>query len=113
MSGTNNNAARKRILPQVLEYMHQRPGQEVWAKDIASDLNLDVDQVRNCFSNGLRNGTMPGVEVLVRATSWKYLPPDESSKAKGRLLEVLAETKSGRLVLQDEDGLIYTADRIA
>lgn len=95
---------------QVSEYLHRRPGEEVFVTDIAKDLGLTKKQVQNCVTNAMREGAWPDVEIVTRGNSWRFIPDNRNDrKSNKRMFEEIGVTKDGSIVIQDTDGNLYRA----
>lgn len=96
----------------VLEYLHQRPGEEVFLNDMrlaAKEAGRDWNetQIRTAMSNLMASSFGTGVNVVVRSRSWRYSPNGGSA---GKLLfEEIGRARDGRVVIQDDEGNLFVA----
>lgn len=103
--------------PEVLKYMEQHVRLNVYADDIANDLNLTRAQVTNSIGNFIRKG-----QPIIKVTNgvWRY-DPAIATQVKARdngqgdshmLFEMIGASKQGKFVLQDESGDLYLAEKL-
>lgn len=95
----------------VLEYFHRHVGEEVWITDLASESGFTTQQLQNCISGVIRNEPNCGIESMVRGRSWRYLPPEQRPEAVNgkRIFEEMAASKTGQIVIQDDEGNLFIA----
>lgn len=92
----------------VFHYLTERPNLIVFTEDIAKDVGYTERQVGAAISYLIKQRGEP---IERRGTGqFIYNPAARKPDHNGRkLFEGLAETKSGKLVLQDEDGNLFIA----
>jgi biotin operon repressor len=103
----------------VFAYLEHRIGQAVHVDDVAADLGFTKQQVKSAVNN-LRTTKGIPIETLVAGYSWRYLPnskPSEDSPGNGsnhtkRIFEEIGVTKTGLIILQDEDGNLFSAQEL-
>lgn len=107
------SAGRKIIRPQVIEFLSKAPGSTHYLKDLAAGFAVTEKQMGECIAGIIRDEQLPGLEVTIRGRAWVYRPGAESKQGKGtRVFEELAATKSGDLIIQDQDGKLYRAKEL-
>jgi len=90
---------------KVLREFTSHPGEILYKEDIASTTGMTERQVVNAIWILAQKGH---AILKVAEGSWKYDPQAKELKGK-TLFELLARTKTGSVVLQDEDGSIWVA----
>jgi hypothetical protein len=104
---------RKIIKPKLLEYLMKFPNQTQYVGDLAASLGVEDQNVRNTMNGIIRENTLPGLEIIVKGRSWVYRPDPKVGQSRGaRVFEELAETKSGDIIIQDQDGRLYRAKEL-
>lgn len=104
-----------RTTPAVFEYIHSHQGQKVFVTDIAKATKLTAKQVQSAmYSLHTRDGH--NIEVVLRGQCWIYrvepLEVEEPEVVKSTTFEYLAMTKSGDILLQDSNGVVYRAREV-
>jgi len=94
----------------VLEYLHQRPGEEVFLNDVqtaAKEAGHDwtTKQLQTAFSNLIADRSGAGITCVVRGRSWRYAPAEKGKQ----LFEEIGRAKDGRVVIQDDEGNLFVA----
>lgn len=112
-----------RTTPQVLDYLIDNPGRVVCRQQIAEATALSAQQIRSAVQN-LRVRSGENIEVVIHGESWIWRPreveeaatatpepaaPVSAAPAQRRVFEQIGTTRSGDLVIQDEDGSLYRA----
>lgn len=112
---------RGNITPATLKYITDRPGQIVYVNDLVKDLGYTREQIQGAITNWNKRNPLAAVTVMSRGSAWSYLPnrkaedvpaapvPAPVSKPTHDLLEILAVSKTGTLIAQDETGKLYRA----
>lgn len=96
---------------EVLRYLEKNVRLNVYAGDIASDLNLTEKQVKSAVYSLKERKGQP-IEVVAQGV-WRYDPSAKSvSKTTSTLFELIGQTKQGKVVLQDEDGNLYVGEKL-
>lgn len=98
-----------RIQTGVFKYLDDHIGQTVYCNDIAEELKVDKSSIMNVISRCIRNninGYADRLQVIQRGNVW-CLHAATKSAFSNKLYEQLATTKSGVIILQDEDGEVY------
>lgn len=93
----------------VIEYLQKHAGQALFVSDIAADLNVEPRVVQVAISNARNNntgGAATQIETLIRGRQFRW--NGGVSKHNGRaLFEEIGKTKSGDLLVESEDGIVY------
>ena len=93
----------------IRKYFTDRVGQEVYLSDVATEFELTYQQViRAAYRLSRKDSTF----VKVTNGVYSYRPSKMSSSGK-RIFEELAVTKTGRILIQDENGVVYAAEILA
>jgi hypothetical protein len=86
-------------------------GQVVFIKDIEAETGLTETQIRTAINHMVSRNTggMASVEVMQRGRMWRWKGPNSKTENSdnGSLFEYLARTKSGTIIVQDENGNVY------
>lgn len=103
-------ARGKSTSPEVLKYIQEQQGEYVYVDTVCKDLGLERAQVQGAISN-LRNRHNQPIEVVQKGTIWRWKPNAENEKSKNykRVFEEVGATRTGAVVIQDEDGNLYKA----
>lgn len=97
-----------RTTPKVLEYLRDKTGMVIHYAELERAVNLNHTQVLNVIGTLRRNH--PGsVSIIEQGSVFKWNGFGATNAHPiGKLYELLAHTKSGRILVQDEDGNLYT-----
>lgn len=109
---------RKRIMgigPAVLRHFEQHVGVTLYLADIAKDLGYPEAKVQatiNSLRNRNVNGANDQIEIMVHGNAWRW--GTHPAKVKNqtptkRLFEELAITKTGDILIQDDQGNVFLA----
>jgi len=100
------------IRPYVRQYFERNPGRTIWRDELIEYVALqNQEKIREATVlhsvNALIQDGFP-IEIQERAHAWIYLPnkkKDEPKVDPGRkMFELLANTKSGAMILEDTEG---------
>lgn len=94
---------------QVMQYLESHPGKTLHLGDMAADLNLTNMQVSTAISFIRRDGSLHEVEQVGKGI-YRYRPTN--GKPSSELYEKVGVTKTGALVIQDENGRLYKAEEL-
>lgn len=97
---------------QVLKYLDEHIRMHIHVADVAKDLGITEEQVSKAI---WYLGSKKGLPIAkVTQGVWYYDPSKkEEPKPNGqKLFECIGESKQDKLVLQDEDGELYVAERL-
>lgn len=84
------------------------PGLVLYARDLADEFGVDVRVIQVTMANIRREHPGDGIVVHIPAQAWVF-QPDNVPNGSSRMFEQLAVTKSGELIVQDEQGVLYRA----
>lgn len=96
----------------VLEFFDKHPNQVVHLNDIAEQTGFPKDRVQNAISNlALRNtaNAKQRLKVEIRGQAWTW----RSGKLEGDMTKLdtlyvqVYESQSGRILVEDEKGVLY------
>lgn len=62
------------ISQKIIRYLTDRPGNVVYRDQIASDLDADERQVRDCIRRFQQTSAGSTVETVMRGVAWRYVP---------------------------------------
>lgn len=110
----------KAIRPTLMAYFAKNAGVHIFLNDLVAATKLDKDQVQGNVNNIIRdynNGTLDfHLECVTRGQVWIHRPGQQKAAAAAtkaerpkRVFEELATTKSGKLLIQDDGGIVYEA----
>lgn len=102
------------VAPQILDFLKQNANTPITVTEIEKALNLNKHQIQNAITN-MRNGNWElGQHIVVvgRGNVWQWSTSPNGIKDKSLLFEQIATTTSGKLILQDNEGNAYLAQRI-
>lgn len=88
---------------KVLKYLEEHIGQRLFADDMAQALGLSRIQVSHAIY-GIRKSGLH-VEQVSQGV-YMYSGGRSAGSVKG-LFEELAQTRTGKIIVQDEDGKVY------
>lgn len=100
---------------EVLAVITKRPGEIIYLKDIVAATGLDEKQVQSAINNMRRDDpTLEStIQTVARGQAWRYDPTGRRRKdGEKRMFEELAVTKTGALIIQDQDGNLYRAEEL-
>lgn len=115
---------RASTTPLVSDYFVKHPNVIISDEDIAQATGLNHSQISAAIRTMASLVPEVGkyIEVIVRAHSWRYTPgvehaePPRSNRpvayANGRLFVQIGVRKDGTLVLEDEDGALFSASQL-
>jgi len=101
------------VRPRIREFFERNPGVTLWRKDFMEYIERDLG--RACTVSGLLNAiselikTGYPIEVEERGHSWRYVPNKKQEivalpRTNRKMFELLANTKSGAMILEDTEG---------
>src|SRR5215469_12493468 len=98
--------------PVILKRFTDHPGETIYLEDILKDMDVTKQQVHSLITHirGRNDEFASKLEVVYRGQAWRYNPnakpntASRDSKPTKPLFELLAITKAGIYVLQDEQG---------
>ena len=98
------------IQAHVMAQFTKHPGSVIYLNDMAAESKFDARQLQNSVRQIINRNILPGIEIVSRGNSWRYMPNKkvEADPKETGLLEKLGSTKSGKILVRDEDGTIYT-----
>lgn len=103
---------RKSTSPVILDYFLKHEGQTITRPTLMTELDLTAKQVAagvyNLWDRDVA-GSKTNLEIVQQGNTWIWR---SHSKPTGRLYEELATTKSGLVLVQDEDGEIYRLEKL-
>ena len=92
----------------ILHYMENHIGENVYVDDISQAANCTREQAQAAINN-MRHDAFP-IESIVAGNVWRYTGETaKAQKQSKRMFEELAVTKSGDILIQDLDGVVYRA----
>lgn len=94
---------------KVTAYFTQHPGEHLAVSDLAALFDVNEGAIKASMASAVYRNALPGLATVVRGNVWVYKPNEESSKSTKRILEEIGQTKSGTLILQDEEGSLWAA----
>lgn len=99
---------RVQTRPPVMKYLTDHAGQLVHLQDIVDATGLTINQVQNAIGNARRESEMWSrtIEVITAGQTWRYR---DVTTGSGRMFEEVRVTKSGVLIIEDEEGRLYQA----
>jgi len=102
------------IRDKVLMAIERAKGEIVYRDTIASDLDSPPSSVANAVSGLMK--TVPQIVPVVAGRSWRWseVTTKEASNPQSdrRMFEEVGESKTGAIVIQDEEGRLYRAEEI-
>ena len=97
----------------MLEFLAKSPGSTHYVGDLANGFEVTEQQIRSCINSIIRDEALPGLEVVIPQRSWVYRPSAEPKHSNTkRVFEEIGQTRSGDLILQDQDGKVYRAKEL-
>jgi len=93
---------------KVYETLDKQRGLTVYREDMARDLGVNSNAIIQAVNTLRRNGHTE-IEVVMRGNAWRI---GADKKTQHALYEQIGVTKSGDLILQDEEGQLYRAREI-
>lgn len=105
---------RKNTSSIVLRYLIEKTGQLCFHEDIAKDVDLSRSQVSSAVNNllGAHNIERPGNGQVIYRGVRSTNSHSPSHSTENRLFEELATTKTGDLLIQDQNGVVYRATEL-
>ena len=95
----------KATQPAVLEYLTKNADVHVYVHDICRNTNLNKQSVLSAISR--IKAKHPNLETISAGNQWIWRSKVADEKKGKRLFEELAQTRSGEVLVQDEEGAIY------
>lgn len=112
------------IRTEILRVLTDKPGQVVYADEIMEKTGNTKSQVQKVMMNLLRE-ELPGLSIAVAGNAWCYITgqqtvnvdtllkgtfvPPRKKKVELRVFEEVGRTKSGEIMIRDQDMNLYTA----
>lgn len=110
---TSKGDPKRYIKNDLMEYLSKRPGVTVYAGDVAKDLNVDEQKVRNGIGNIRQaHGDDFPITTEIPARAWMYRPKGTATAdaPTDTLFKLIGgPTKDGSYILEREDGTLYLA----
>lgn len=111
--------SRTPIRAAIMQYFEQRPGVNVYLKDLMVDLGeKDAKRVQTGITNLSRETGFP-IEIVQRGQIYRYSPfaiggkEAKDARRSGRIFEEIGQSKKdGSLILESEDGTLYRATEL-
>ncbi len=111
MTDIPGRAGRPAIKTKVAEALHSRRDLDVSVKEIAEIANVTFDQARQAINTLAREGKL-NIDTVVHGTIFRLNSNGSSTKEARPLFQQIGKTKTGALVLEDEDGDLWKAEKI-
>lgn len=104
--------ARPSFRPAILQYLEAHEGDQVYLERMAAAIGATRKQTQQAVSNLREDLPDIPIRVIVAGNVWVYdrawRQPD-AVKPTRRMFEEIGPTKSGDILIQDQDGAIYRA----
>lgn len=98
----------------VSRYLSTKPDQIVWCQDMARDLGLTEEQVKNAVKGALDSPEQElskHITIVAAGKAWRWDSRGKASPNGGepdkRLFEELVSLDDGRVLVQGSDGKVY------
>ncbi len=105
------------VRPRVRELFEKNPGKDIWLNDFKEHVEMELD--REVTVEGIRGAIRflaaegMEIEVLEQGHKWVYRPSGSAiAKSGGKIFELIKETKSGTMILEDTDGEVIIVRRV-
>jgi hypothetical protein len=98
------------LRPRVAHYFDTHIGTTVYISELVQALKLEPRQIQNAIANGVRvkfNHWDTRLEVVQRGNAWRWHGNNKKANDGSLLFERIAITKSGVVLVQDENGTVY------
>lgn len=110
-------AARRGIMAEVLRHLSHNEGLICYQADVAQVLGISVTQVQQAVSYLSKKPEVNIVTLTPGAYRFKSTPKEvvavsSNGKSSSTLFEKIGASKTGKIVLQDEDGELYVAEKL-
>lgn len=125
---TSKNAPA--LKARVMEYLDQHVGLRVYLRTMASDLGETERRVQQCMNVIMNDGMIP-LNKLVTGQVWdvirpveldspkpdsnsetNFVPKPRTNKDSRVLFEQVGSLKNGMLILEREDGVLFSAEEL-
>lgn len=113
--GPMPNTNHRDLKARVMEYLDKHIGQRVYLHTIASDLGDDSRRVQQAMNRIMKDDSFP-LRSKVQGQAWEVLRTDKTdnndqkTKKEDKILfEQVRELKSGAVLLEREDGVLFKA----
>lgn len=113
MGMAGSKVVNRGVSASVREYFTTHPGVEVPLSELKSAIGKQVSNsvIHNAISYLRVRGDFP-IETLAHGRIWRHRPAataPAAAKNDKRVFEELAITKTGDIIIQDEEGKVYRA----
>lgn len=95
------------IAAKIRREFDMHPGLTLYRQDLAATLEVDSSAIPSAVQYCMK--TM-NIETIAAGQAWRHIPNHKNSDAT--LFELIGRSKSGVLILQDEEGRIFKAQEI-
>ena len=100
----------QKISRRLIAYFLDNPNIEINARDLKSEFNISDQQLSSSISyirNQDWNGARVKLQTIVPGTLWMWHQNGADKSESRPLYEHLATTRTGDILVQDEDGAVY------
>lgn len=96
----------------VSRYLSTKPDQIVWCQDMARDLGLSEEQVKNAVKGALDSPEQElskHITIVSAGKAWRWDSGGKTVRGESdkRLFEELVSLDDGRVLVQGSDGKVY------
>jgi hypothetical protein len=110
VGATGVKVVNRGVSASVREYFTAHPGVEVPLSELKSAIGKNVSNsvIHNAISYLRVRAEFP-IETLAYGRIWRYRPAVVAKSTGKRMFEELAVTRTGDVLIQDEEGKVYRA----
>ncbi len=102
------------IRATLVSYWTARPNAVLSVEDVMNELVEPRRRVQSGMGSLLNSGLLPGLRIVQSGNLWEYRPvvPEKNTEPRGETFEYVGTLKSGALILEDTEGILYRATEL-